>query len=59
MIFHYGGKFVSEEDLQGKGELRDDATPFQEPGQVVFPLIANGGCIVLKAGLAEETRRNR
>jgi len=49
MIFHYGGKFVSEEDLQGKGELRDDATPFQEPGQAVFSLIANGGCIILLA----------
>lgn len=49
MVFHYGGKFVSEEDLQRKGEFHDDATPFQEPGQAVFSLIANGGCIILLA----------
>lgn len=49
MVFHYGGKFVSEEDLQSKGKLHVDATPFQEPGQAVFSLIANGGCILLLA----------
>ena len=51
MVFHYGGKFVSEEELQRKGKPRDNATPFREPGQTVFSLIANGGCILLFAFL--------
>jgi hypothetical protein len=47
MRFHYGGKFVSEEELQRKGSFHDQAVPFREPGQTVFSVIANGGCILL------------
>ena len=49
MVFHNGGRFTSEEELERKGKLRDDATPFREPGQTVFALIANGGCLLLVA----------
>ncbi len=49
MVFHYGGKYVSEEELKNKGKPRDNATPFREPGQAVFSVIANGGCIILLA----------
>ena len=33
MVFHYGGRSVSEEDLQSKEELHEDATAFLEHDQ--------------------------
>ena len=47
MIFHYGGKYESEEDLKSRGRERENATPFREPDQKVFAVIANGGSLLL------------
>ena len=47
MIFHYGGKYESEEDLKSRGREREDAIPFREPDQKVFAVLANGGSLLL------------
>ena len=51
MIFHYGGKYKSEKDLEDKGRVHDNATPFREPDLKVFAVIANGGSILILAVL--------
>ena len=51
MKLHYGGIYKTEEDLKSAREHPEGAVAFREPGQSVFAIIANAGCLILAAGL--------